>query len=53
MNIVAEGIETGEQLEFLRQSNCSEGQGYFISIPRATNEIEQYLSANAFESTAA
>src|SRR2546423_72312 len=30
ISIVAEGVESAEQLEFLRQSNCDEVQGYFI-----------------------
>ncbi len=33
MDVVAEGVETAEQLEFLRQVNCSYGQGYFYSRP--------------------
>ncbi len=54
MNIVAEGIETSEQLDFLCLNDCSEGQGYFISVPRATDEIERYLlSTNAVETSAA
>ena len=51
INIVAEGIETTEQLDFLRLNDCSEGQGYFIGVPRPINEIERYLlSTNAVES---
>ena len=33
MDVVAEGVETAEQLEFLRQVNCNYGQGYFYSRP--------------------
>lgn len=33
MNIVAEGVETHEQLEFLKQQECSEIQGYLFSEP--------------------
>ena len=48
INIVAEGIETPEQLDFLRLTDCSEVQGYFIGVPKPINEIERYLlSANA------
>jgi diguanylate cyclase len=43
INIVAEGIETSEQLDFLRLNDCSEVQGYFIGVPRPINEIERYL----------
>jgi diguanylate cyclase len=39
MNVVAEGIETAEQLHFLRKHNCEEGQGYFMGVPKSANEI--------------
>ena len=37
--VVAEGVETKGQLEYLRQQGCSEVQGYFIGKPLP---IEQY-----------
>ena len=43
MNIVAEGVETSEQLDFLRLNDCSEVQGYFVGLPKPINEIERYL----------
>ncbi|MBR1156086.1 bifunctional diguanylate cyclase/phosphodiesterase [Bradyrhizobium sp. JYMT SZCCT0428] len=33
MNVVAEGIETQEELNYLRDNGCAEGQGYFIGKP--------------------
>jgi len=33
MDVVAEGIETKEQLEFLRNINCNYGQGFYYSRP--------------------
>lgn len=33
MDVVAEGVETAEQLEFLRKVNCSYGQGFYYSRP--------------------
>jgi diguanylate cyclase (GGDEF)-like protein len=33
MEVVAEGVETSEQLELLRSLNCEYGQGYFFSKP--------------------
>lgn len=32
-NVVAEGIETSEQLTFLKSRHCAEGQGYYFSAP--------------------
>jgi EAL domain-containing protein (putative c-di-GMP-specific phosphodiesterase class I) len=33
LTVIAEGVETLEQLEFLKLLNCDEMQGYFISRP--------------------
>ena len=35
LQVVAEGIETGKQLEMLRDLGCTLGQGYFLSAPLA------------------
>lgn len=37
--IVAEGIETRQQLAFLQSQNCAEGQGYYFSRPMAAEEF--------------
>ncbi|MCQ2411043.1 MAG: EAL domain-containing protein [Elusimicrobiaceae bacterium] len=42
--IVAEGVETAEQAEFLRKIGCDLAQGYYFSRPLATEEFEQLLS---------
>jgi EAL domain-containing protein (putative c-di-GMP-specific phosphodiesterase class I) len=33
IEVVAEGVETSEQFDLLRQSNCNEVQGYFLGRP--------------------
>jgi diguanylate cyclase (GGDEF)-like protein/PAS domain S-box-containing protein len=33
MNVVAEGIENEDELKYLMEENCDEGQGYFFSHP--------------------
>ena len=38
MNVVAEGVETKEQLECLREIGCEEMQGYFFSKPLPDQE---------------
>jgi EAL domain-containing protein (putative c-di-GMP-specific phosphodiesterase class I) len=41
--VVAEGIETQEQLAFLRSQHCAEGQGYLFSRPLAATQFAQLL----------
>lgn len=43
LEIVAEGIETLEQLDFLAESQCDRGQGYFIGKPMSANDITQFI----------
>lgn len=44
LEIQAEGIETLEQAEFLRQNNCVLAQGYFFGRPMPAAEFEQLIS---------
>ncbi len=39
MRVVAEGVETSEQLEFLRDAGCREVQGFYFSYPAAVDEL--------------
>lgn len=43
-NVIAEGIEKKEQVEFLKQNQCNIGQGYFYSKPIPVNDLEKLLS---------
>jgi EAL domain-containing protein (putative c-di-GMP-specific phosphodiesterase class I) len=45
LRIVAEGVETEEQLGFLRAHECDEAQGYFFSRPVAPAEFAGLLQA--------
>jgi len=42
-NVVAEGIETLEQFEFLRAEGCAEGQGYYFNKPMPRAEFMLWL----------
>jgi diguanylate cyclase (GGDEF)-like protein len=44
MVVVAEGIEVEEQLSWLQEKGCDEGQGYFFSKPVSAEEIVQLLN---------
>src|ERR1035441_550070 len=43
MQVVAEGVETSEQFDFLRQQGCPEGQGYYFSEPIVAAEFARNL----------
>ncbi|MGV3593494.1 MAG: putative bifunctional diguanylate cyclase/phosphodiesterase [Gammaproteobacteria bacterium] len=47
LQVLAEGIETREQLELLRQYGCRKGQGFYFEQPMAASQVPPLLSAGA------
>ncbi|CUX04816.1 Sensory box/GGDEF family protein [Agrobacterium fabacearum S56] len=43
IDVIAEGVETGEQAAFLRAAGCPYGQGYYFSRPVQADAIEAML----------
>ena len=39
LRVVAEGVETAEQIAFLREAGCEEIQGYFYSRPQPADKL--------------
>lgn len=44
--VLAEGVETKEQLAYLKAHNCHEGQGYYWSKPVPPEEIKSIFKKN-------
>jgi diguanylate cyclase (GGDEF)-like protein/PAS domain S-box-containing protein len=47
--VIAEGVETLEQLAFLKTRQCAEGQGYLFSKPLLAEDFSRLLVAGAIE----
>lgn len=47
LKVIAESVETLEQLEFLRSLKCDEMQGYFVSRPVPPEEFAQFFDAKS------
>ncbi|MCR5508543.1 MAG: EAL domain-containing protein [Lachnospiraceae bacterium] len=43
LDVIAEGVETKEQLEFLRSIDCDMAQGYYYSKPIPVDEFEEFI----------
>jgi diguanylate cyclase (GGDEF)-like protein len=49
LEVVAEGVETPEQLALLRDFGCDQVQGFLISKPLPLNELVEYLTFGQHE----
>jgi EAL domain-containing protein (putative c-di-GMP-specific phosphodiesterase class I) len=47
LSVIAEGVETADQLEFLRSQGCDSYQGYLRGRPVAAEDFERLLRAQA------
>ncbi|MFO1399823.1 MAG: EAL domain-containing protein [Steroidobacteraceae bacterium] len=47
LEVVAEGVENEEQLDFLRSHHCDVVQGYLTGVPLPADEVEQAIRAVA------
>lgn len=48
--VIAEGVETRDQLHFLQKQGCSEEQGYFFCHPVIAEKFAEFLECGVRES---
>jgi EAL domain-containing protein (putative c-di-GMP-specific phosphodiesterase class I) len=49
MKVIAEGVETREQLQYLEEHGCDQVQGYLISKPLSAEDLEERFLKNILE----
>ena len=47
LNVVAEGVETVAELDYLRRAGCNQAQGYLISHPLPADAVRVMLAGSA------
>ncbi|HSE23963.1 MAG TPA: diguanylate cyclase [Pyrinomonadaceae bacterium] len=45
MDVVAEGVETEDQVTMLRKLDCENGQGYLFSTPLGARQLDQFIAS--------
>ncbi|MFH1852665.1 MAG: EAL domain-containing protein, partial [Candidatus Neomarinimicrobiota bacterium] len=45
LNVIAEGVETQSQLDYLRKNYCNEIQGFYYSKPLSAEKLADFLKA--------
>ncbi len=47
LEVVAEGVETESQLQFLREKSCDLIQGYYLSVPIPADQFARFITTKA------
>ena len=45
--VIAEGVETAEQISFLKEHQCDETQGYYVSTPLPPEKLVRFIQSRA------
>jgi EAL domain-containing protein (putative c-di-GMP-specific phosphodiesterase class I) len=48
-DVIAEGVETNEQRQFLFNNGCSQYQGFLFSLPIPITEFEELVNSTSFD----
>ena len=48
LNLIAEGVETEYQMEYLRSQGCSEMQGFYFGVPATEDDTVNLLTQASF-----
>jgi diguanylate cyclase (GGDEF)-like protein/PAS domain S-box-containing protein len=51
LRVVAEGVETKEELQFIKNQGCDEGQGYYFSKPLTSSDFAKRLALTSLPKT--
>ena len=46
MDVIAEGVQTGAQIDYLRTLGCDYGQGHLFSEPLVARKVERLITEN-------
>jgi EAL domain-containing protein (putative c-di-GMP-specific phosphodiesterase class I) len=46
LEVIAEGVETEAQLEYMRENGCDVAQGYLYARPESPEDLTPWLAAN-------
>lgn len=50
LNVIAEGVETEEQMRFLEKNQCPQAQGYYYSKPLTVEQMDEFIRVHLKES---
>ena len=42
LNVIAEGVESAEQVQFLKEKNALVAQGYYFNKPLSVSDLERF-----------
>ena len=49
LNLIAEGVETKRQMDYLRAQGCGEMQGFFFGVPASEKDTVEILTQSPFD----